>query len=241
MKKLLVSGDSWTSCWPLEERLGHREFGWPNLVSSNLGYTLIDKSRAGSSNYRIYRKAFDGILSDKVDLVLIFLTSWARIETGAGYGTKPGRIYQHLPMDATPESKYVFQNFFNGYKNYSDLLRMIISLQNVSLTNKIPCYFLDNFDNNLLFDITEDDFKKILSYNEIIFDNMDNRRINEKFKKIKMLTSKIDRNMFISEKSYQNLIKDCKLEQGHPVEDGHNKISKIVLKFLKEKNHGKTI
>ena len=77
--RLLVSGDSWTSCWPLEQRLGHRNFGWPALVSSNLGYTLIDKSRAGSSNYRIYRKAFDSILGDNVDLALVFLTSWTRM------------------------------------------------------------------------------------------------------------------------------------------------------------------
>ena len=86
MKKLLVSGDSWTSCWPLEEKLGHRAFGWPNLVASNIGYTLIDKSRAGSSNYRIYRKGFDGMISEKIDLSLIFLTSWTRMETGSGYG-----------------------------------------------------------------------------------------------------------------------------------------------------------
>ena len=50
MTTLLVSGDSWTSCWPLEEELGHREYGWPNLVAKHFDYDLIDKSRAGSSN-----------------------------------------------------------------------------------------------------------------------------------------------------------------------------------------------
>ena len=98
MIKLLVSGDSWTSCWPLEQRLGHRNFGWPNLVAQHFNFDLIDKSRAGSSNFRIYRKAFDGMLSGKCDLVIVFLTSWTRFETGAIYGDKPGRIYQHLPM-----------------------------------------------------------------------------------------------------------------------------------------------
>ena len=241
MKKLLVSGDSWTSCWPLEEKLGHRAFGWPNLVASNIGYTLIDKSRAGSSNYRIYRKGFDGMISEKIDLSLIFLTSWTRMETGSGYGKKPGRIYQHLVNSGLSESEYIFKNFFNGYKNYTDLLRMIISLQHLASTVNTECYFLDTFNDNLLFDITEDDFKKILSYNIAIFDNMDDSRIRDKFNKVKMLTSQIDRRKFISALSYQELIKDYQLVDGHPVEEGHSRISSIVLDFLKENNHGKTI
>lgn len=49
MTVLMVSGDSWTSCWPLEERLGHRRFGWPNLVAKHFGFELLDKSRASSS------------------------------------------------------------------------------------------------------------------------------------------------------------------------------------------------
>lgn len=102
MAKLLVSGDSWTSCWPLEARVGHRSFGWPNLVAKHFDFELIDKSRAGSSNDRIYRKAFDGILQG-IDLTLVFLTSWTRFETGAMFGPKPGGIYQHLPSD--PEYK----------------------------------------------------------------------------------------------------------------------------------------
>jgi hypothetical protein len=69
---MLVTGDSWTSGWPLEEELGHRLNSWPSLVATNLGYNLIDKSRARSSNYRIYRKAFDGLLSEKVDFVIVF-------------------------------------------------------------------------------------------------------------------------------------------------------------------------
>ena len=240
--RLLVSGDSWTSCWPLEQRLGHRNFGWPALVSSNLGYTLLDKSRAGSSNYRIYRKAFDSILGDKVDLALVFLTSWTRMEVGSTYGDKPGRIYQHIPSESKKkENQYIFKNFFNGYKNYTDLLRMIISLQTLCTSVGTECYFLDTFNNNLLFDITLDDFKSILSYNTLIIDNMDHNRIAVKFDKVKLLTSKINKNKFISTLSYQDLIKGCHMDSGHPVEDGHELIANVVLEFLKEKHHGKAI
>ena len=239
MTKLLVSGDSWTSCWPLEEELGHRDFGWPNLVSSKLNYDLIDKSRAGSSNYRIYRKAFDGLLYNRPDVAIVFLTSWTRMETGSAYGENPGRIYQHLMNNTSYQSEYVFKNFFNGYKNYSDMLRMIISLQKLSASLNIPCYFLDTFNNNLLFELTEDDFKQILSYNNTIFDNMDDERIVDKFNKVKMLTSQIDTEFFISQIPYQTIVKNCSLDQGHPTKDGHTMIADVVLQFLKEKYHGR--
>jgi hypothetical protein len=241
MSTLLVSGDSWTSCWPLEERLGHRNNGWPNLVASKLNYRLIDKSRAGSSNYRIYRKAFDGLLDSSNNLVLVFLTSWTRMETGSGYGEKPGRIYQHIPGVKTKETEYVFKQFFNGYKNYTDMLRMIISLQITAKSRDTNCYFLDTFENNLLFDITLDKFKQILKFNPVLYDNMDDRRVEDKFNTVKLLTAAIDRSMFISTSTYQALIKDCKLVESHPVEDGHSKIADVVLEFLKEKYNGKTI
>tara|TARA_B110000503_G_C6962189_1_gene335576 strand:+ start:29 stop:754 length:726 start_codon:yes stop_codon:yes gene_type:complete len=241
MSTILVSGDSWTSCWPLEARLGHRDNGWPNLVALKLNYRLIDKSRAGSSNYRIYRKAFDGLLDSSNNLVLVFLTSWTRMETGSGYGEKPGRIYQHISGQKTKETEYVFKQFFNGYKNYTDMLRMIISLQTIAKSQDTNCYFLDTFENNLLFDITLDKFRQILKFNMVLYDNMDDCRVENKFNTVKLLTAAIDRSMFISKSTYQALIKDCNLVEGHPVEDGHYKIANVVLEFLKEKYNGKTI
>lgn len=239
MKRLLVSGDSWTSCWPLEERLGHREFGWPNLVSKKINFHLIDKSRAGSSNYRIFRKAFDGIISGECDLVLVFLTNWTRFETGSTYGDKPGRIYQHLPKQK--DSATAFKLFFNGYKNYTDMLRFIITLQSMSSLKNIPCYFLDTYDQNLYLDISLEDFKEILNYNPLIFENMDDARIIDKFNKVKLLESAIKFDNFISTDSYEKLIKGSVLDNGHPGTDGHEKIAKVVINFLESKNHGKTI
>ena len=162
MKKILVSGDSWTSCWPLEEKLGHRNFGWPNLVSNYFNIKLIDKSRAGSSNYRIYRKAFEGILDNSVDTVIVFLTHWSRFEIGSTYGDKPGRIYQHIPS-ADPE---IFYKFFNGYKNYTDNLRMLINLQVLSEKYNTKCFFVDTFKDNIQRDIDLSQFKKIIWKNK---------------------------------------------------------------------------
>ena len=76
MNKVLVSGDSWTSGWPLEETQPREQFTWPNIVAKHFDAQLVDTSRAGSSNYRIYRKAVEGILDDSIDTVLVFLSSW---------------------------------------------------------------------------------------------------------------------------------------------------------------------
>lgn len=238
MTRLLVSGDSWTSCWPLEQRLGHRNLGWPNLVSTHFGFDLIDKSRAGSSNYRIYRKAFNGIL-EGADLILVFLTAWSRFKTGATFGPKPGGIYQHIATQE--ESADAFKLFFNGYKNYTDMLHQIISLQSLSATRNVPCFFLDTFGNNLHRDISLDNFKEILKSNIEIFDNIDDERIDNKFKTVKMLESNIDWTKFISEHSYQRLIRGCKIDSGHPLEDGHAKIADIVINFLESTGYGQTI
>lgn len=237
MGVLWVSGDSWTSCWPLEERLGHRKFGWPNLVSESFKCTLIDTSRAGSSNDRIYRKAFEGLISN-ANVVIVALTSYLRIETGGNYGEKPGCIYQHIVSDYASEPAWKL--FFNGYLNYSNMLRQIISLQTLAKQKNVHCYFLDTFAHNLDFNLDIDNFKIIVQSNPLVFDHMDDERIQKKFYKIKTLERSIDQSTFINKKSYQSLVKGCNMEQGHPVQEGHRKIADIIIKFLKDK-HGQTI
>ena len=234
MATLLVSGDSWTSCWPLEETLGHRNNGWPRLVSEHFGFNLIDKSRAGSSNYRIYRKAVDGMISGIPDICLVFLTSWIRFEFGSAYGKHSGRIYQWLPNQSNnkEQNEYAFKNFFNGYKNYTDMLRMIISLQSISKAFNIPCWFMNTFDSNEIFNLTLDKFISILKLNQAVFDSMDDIRIQEKFEIVKQLINSIDRTTFISEQSYQSLIDGLPLNRDHPTEQGHKLMSEVVITFL---------
>jgi hypothetical protein len=72
------------------------------------------------------------------------------------------------------------------------MLRQIMSLQALSTVKKTSCFFLDTFNNNLYRDISLDEFKHILKYNMDVFDNIDDDRIEKKFKTIKMLESNID-------------------------------------------------
>lgn len=236
MAKLLVSGASWTSSWPLEQQEGHRNSGWPCLVAKHFDFELIDKSRAGSSNYRIYRKAFDEIING-VDIAIVFWTTWQRFETGATYGEKPGRIYQHQPSNK--ESSKAFKLFFNGYLQYTDFLRQIISLQNLSLLTNTPCFFLANLDyvRPYLFNkIKESDFKEILMFNDEVFNNMDDERIFHKLQKIRTLEPHIDWSKFICTTSYIDFYKDFDLDQGHPTHKSHKMIASTIINFLLNSN-----
>ena len=70
---------------------------------------------------------------------------------------------------------------------------------------------------------------------------MDNQRVKEKFNKVLNLYKHVDKKQFISLRSYQDLIKGCKLVELHPVEDGHKQIARIVIDFLEGENSGQTI
>jgi len=231
MKKLLTSGASWTSGYPLTSNLS-----WPTIVSNSLDYNLVDVSRSASSNYRIYRKAFDNMLYYKPDLSLIFWTTWTRFETGAMYGKKPGRIYQHLA--GNNESKKAFKLFFNGYLQYTDTLRQIISIQTLAKQNKKPCYHICNFDlkkKQLFESITLEEFKEVLNYNPLLFYNMDDDRIESKFCSIKKLESMVDWSKFITTQPYKNLYESFPLFEGHPTDQGQEIIASMIIDFIK--NH----
>ena len=236
MEKLFVSGDSWTSCWPLEETTGSRDLGWPALVAKHFGWELTDKSRASASNHRIYRKAFDAILNPAYSIVIVEITKWDRLE--AGWPDK-GKIYQHVPNDK--KSKDIFTNYFNGYLNYSQCQRMIISMQQCAKLLNKPVYFLQTFPKNFSKTLTLEQFHDVLKFNKAVFDAMDDARIASKFKIIQDLNKHIDFSTFISDLSFMEIIKEFKLTDSHPVADGHAKMAEVIIEFLHNKNYKPTI
>jgi hypothetical protein len=92
---------------------------------------------------------------------------------------------------------------------------------------------LDTFNDNLNRNPSHEWFKDILKMGDI-FSKMDDEYIAKKYKKIIDLDKHINYNMFISDKSYQSLVNDCELVEGHPVEDGHIKIAKLIYEVIKK-------
>lgn len=230
---IYVNGDSWTSGWPDEETYGHREFSWPHLLSVSLNSALLNDARAASSNNRIYRRTFDYILKYQPPVAVVCLTHWVRQEVGHAVS---GKIYQCLPN----RESYLYKDYWHPYLHYSNFLRQIISLQCVAVQCKTNLLLLDTYKNNLNKTPTIEWFKSILKLS-VAFDAMDDDRIDSKFIKIIDLNNKINYNNFISEISYQEIIKDCKMVKNHPVHDGHKKISDFIFKKIKENYHDQTI
>jgi hypothetical protein len=223
---IYVNGDSWTSGWPDEETYGHREYSWPHLLSIKLDEPVINDARAASSNYRIYRRTFDYLLKNNPRIAIVCLTSWLRIEMGHA---ESGKIYQYLP---SKDKKY-FKSDWHPYLAYSNFLRQIISLQAIAKTRGNTLFFLDTFNDNLNWHPTLDWFKAQLQLG-YVFDKMDDTRIEQKFNKILDLNGCINYNMFLSTDSYQSIIKNCKLEHGHPVKDGHEFITNFIYQKIKD-------
>jgi hypothetical protein len=221
---IYVNGDSWTSGWPDEETHGHRNFSWPHLLSLKTGNIVINDARAASSNYRIYRRSFDYILSNAPDIAVIFFTSWIRLESG---NAESGKIYQYIPV----RDPAFFKNDWSPYLAYTTFLRQIISLQLASKSVGTKLYMLDTFSDNLIKHPTKEWFITILK-DTGMFDKFDDERIEKKFNKILALNQLIDYNMFISESSYQTLINGCMLKQNHPIKDGHESIATIVYNAI---------
>jgi len=232
---IYVNGDSWTSGWPDEETFGHREHSWPHLLSIQLGQQVLNDARAGSSNYRIYRRTFDYLLDNSPATAIVCLTSWIRIEHG---NAETGKIFQYLP---TTHPK-IFKSNWHPYLAYATLLRQIISLQNIAKQTSTDLWLLDTFDNNLIKNPTYTWFVEILKNGGVV-DAMDDERISQKFTKIVNLTKHIDFSMFIADDSYQTIISNCKKIKNHPTNDGHMYIANTVFNHLnkKENKHGQAI
>jgi hypothetical protein len=222
---IYVNGDSWTSGWPDEETYGHREFSWPHVLSLKLNQPVFNDARAASSNYRIYRRTFDYLLENCPKIAIISLTSWVRVEYG---NCESGKIFQYIPKK---DPKF-YKNDWHPYLAYTNFLRQIISLQNIATQTNTQLWLLDSYKNNFNRCPTLEWFKDILKEGGV-FDAMNDERIEQKFNKVLALSKHINYDNFISEKSYQELIVGCKIEQYHPVKDGHALIADIVYNRIK--------
>ena len=224
---IYVNGDSWTSGWPEEEIYGHREFSWPHLLSLKINENILNDARAGCSNDRIYRRTFDYLMLNSPSLAIVCWTTWVRFEMG---NSASGKIYQYRPDN----DKVIYKNYWHPYLAYSNFLRQIISLQTLAKSKNIKLFLLDTFSNNLNRTPSHEWFVRLLKKGGV-FDLMDDDRINSKYNKIVELNNLIDYNMFISDKSYQEIIKGYKLDRGHPLSDGHQHIADVIYTAIKNK------
>lgn len=118
--KLLTVGDSFT----YGEELSNRDYAWPNLLASKLGYELTNLAEPARGNTFITRKVIKNCKN--VDLVVVAWSHWARTEFSDDIGTYdiwPGcnlQAHNHQPW----RKKLI--KYYSQYNNDDYLLNQFL-------------------------------------------------------------------------------------------------------------------
>lgn len=218
---LLVGGDSF-SCWPLEEMDGHRRNCWPTLLADYLDLELTDYSRAGCSNDRIFRYILPNITVNTT-LVVVLWSSTNRYEFT---NSKTSKIKSLMPRD----KEYVVQDW---YLNYCRTLLYALSISNTCKLMGVPLIQRLQFNADCWWDNTLESFKKQLR-NNLLFDNLQDNMIQERFDYLKSLHIMIDSVDFNN--SIQSFVETSAEYKDHPTPRGHKQIRDKIIEEIKWQN-----
>lgn len=214
---LLVGGDSF-SCWPLEEMDGHRDNCWPRLLANHLKLDLLDYSRAGCSNDRIFRYVLPNITSD-ISAIAIVWTTTLRYE----FTSNDKKIHSVIPA----ESGYVIQDW---YLNYCRTMLYVLSVQNTARLYNIPVVNRFLLYTDCWWDNTLETFKQQLDDNDYL-DSLSDEMINEKFMYLRSLHNQIGS---LNLEPIKDFVETSEEYQNHPTHKGHRQIFESILKDYNE-------
>jgi len=220
--------------------LSKKHLTWPRLLSKKLKKPIVDDSMSGASNGRIFRRTSNNIILKNVNVAIVFLTKWSRMETGnpewkttIGHNIEFTETQQILVNSHNHD--YYFETYFEPIFQYEIFLHGIINLQCLANQYNTKLYLLDNFAENLYQNLDFDIFCKKINFEHYMTRKHHKDHFFKKYKLMKELISHINFDNFISDKSYQELIGDAPLEEDHPLEEGHSIISDIVYNFIAKK------
>ena len=186
---------------------------WPVLLADALGQSIINRGKPGIGNNYIIKTAIKEIPQLKPDLVIVAWTSCGRMEFSDEYSTYdiwPGgnrRFKKPYPHRDTL-TKYI-TSYSNELYQYRSWLRSVILLQDFFKLRNINYRFVNTFDNHNLNG-------KYLDCSSIYADQID-----------------IDKFIGWPDTSLMEMMGDCaKGTRGHPLEEGHTRIAKIIFDAL---------
>lgn len=211
-----------------------KQNSWPAYLASKLGLTVENHARSGSTNSRVFRKAFDSMLNptDGVYIVELGPYDWYEVASSV-----TGKIEQIQPSrNTTLLNKLMLLEYCNPYFSYTTLLRQIISLQALAKVNQVKLYFLDT-SARLVRDLNYNNFVQlIIQANSALFDALDDDMINERFMITKNLNDNVDYSKFLLTTTvYDFLLQhDKKLldSTNHPTIAGQKLIADILYEDI---------
>ena len=146
MKKLLVSGDSFSSGWPLESSFRI----WPDILAEKLDMECVNFAEPGAGNEHIFSTLLDAIVdTPKKDIGLVFAmwSEFPRLDFESVDGwvkTRPRKWWRNksIPNNLNWELSSYLKELGIGIKDapFSKSMRYFFSFQNICENMKID-YF----------------------------------------------------------------------------------------------------
>jgi len=222
---LIVGGDSFC-CWPLEELTKSRNNCWPALVEEQTKLKVIDYSKSGCSNDRIFRYCMPETLNQQNKFLIIFWSAYSRFEIGY-----KGKIEQIQPSikSGSVSKDFILKNY-DLYLQHCKSLLYQVSIQESCKNNKITFFQQNVFKHDNWWDETYESFCNFMKKSNL-FDYLSDKQLNEKYRYLEVLYSKIDYNTYIGNKneSISEIVECSKEFFDHPTYKGHKQMSNLVI------------
>jgi len=143
MKKLIVSGDSFSSVWPLDSSFRI----WPDILAEKLEMECINFAEPGAGNEHIFSTLLDAMVDTskkEIGLVFAMWSEFPRLDFESVNGwvkTRPRKWQkENKPNNLNWEFSRYLKELGIGMKDapFSKSLRYFFSLQNICENMRIP-------------------------------------------------------------------------------------------------------
>ena len=232
--------------FPVDQR---ENYIYDRILEQTLNFKRANIAVAGSSNYLIFMRSADAILSGDYDCVITQWTAlnrlWLCPGPDATFSTNNDNVldfkYNHIYL--SPREKIKFKDtllMLNGdYNNIIDLIKFCNILKNLSYTTKTKIIFINGlvpWTDDLNQPLGNDLNNSLSDYSKSLldFDNKDDDEIIKFFLELEGHFAKLDQSLWVN--LFDSWAKNCKdtgPEGHHPGIASHKWMADKVLTYLK--------
>jgi hypothetical protein len=235
--------------FPLELR---KKYIYESLVSEQFNFNSTNIAKGGSSNYTIFMRSADAIISKKYDIIFTQWTALNRVWFSPGpdaqyfLNNEKYSDFTYRDLYINPTEKTKFKNTLlmlnHDYQNIIELVDYCKILKQLTTSNQIKLVFINGlvpWQNDLVYDINANNLSSSLSeYTKSIldFDNRDDDEIVKYFTKLQQKFAELDQTNWVNLfNSFHTNTIDVGPEGHHPGVDSHRWLTNQILTYLTNK------
>ena len=224
------------------------EQNYPSLIAKNTVRTT-NIAVGGSSNYTIFMRSIDAVLSNQYDLVITQWSGLNRIWLSPGPGcdffvndTKTSDFtYRDLYLSASEKKKFTDTLLLmnHDYKNIFELIDYCRVLSSIAKLNQTKVFFINgllHWKEDLTLPIPSDLSMGLSHYTKLIldFDSRNNAEIIDLFSCLQDKFSTLDQELWVNLfDSFSSNQQDRGSDRLHPGPKSHQHMADKISNFLK--------